>query len=104
MSYNIDLQKIAEELEFDLEDVEMLMDLFLESVEDSMIALKEAIEENNFDKVYQCSHSIKGSSANLTLMDISNKAQDIEHNARESNHIDYLSKFSELKILIDNLN
>ena len=45
MSYTLDLQKIADELDFDLEDVEMLLEVFLEGANDSMNELKSAIED-----------------------------------------------------------
>ena len=103
MKYNLDLEKIAVELDFDLEDVEMLMEVFLESAHENIDSLKVAVDSNNLDEIYQLSHAIKGSSANLTLMDISNIAKDMEHNAREKNSINYLDKFTELKTLIDKI-
>ena len=103
MSYNINLQTIADELDFDLEDVEMLIEVFLESTVLGMERLKKAIDDNNFENIYQASHGIKGSSANLTLMEISNIAQDMEHNSKEQNSINYLEKFNELEKLINNI-
>ena len=103
MNYNLDLEQIAQELDFDLEDVEMLMEVFLESVEENIESLKLAIDSNNLDEIYQISHAIKGSSANLTLMNISNIAKDMEHEAKEKNSINYLDKYTELKTLIDNI-
>jgi len=100
MNYNLDIQKIADELDFDLEDVEMLLEVFLEGAEESLENLKNAIDTNDFDEIFNTAHAIKGSSANLTLMDISNLAKDIETNAREKNAINYLEKYELLKIMI----
>jgi len=103
MSYSIDLQKIADELDFDLEDIEMLMEVFMESTQESMDLLKIAIDNNNLDEIFKSAHAIKGSSANLTLMDISNIAKEIEHEARESNNINYLERYEILNNMISKL-
>ncbi len=103
MSYSIDLQKIADELDFDLEDIEMLMEVFMESAKESMHLLKIAIDNNNLDEIFKSAHAIKGSSANLTLIDISNVAKEIEHEARDCNNINYLGKYEILNNMITNL-
>ncbi len=103
MGYSIDLQKIADELDFDLEDVEMLLEVFTESANESLESLKTAIDDNNFEGIFHAAHAIKGSSANLTLMDISNIAKEIELEARADNSINYLEKYNNLKVLLDNL-
>ena len=101
MSYTVDLQKIADELDFDLEDIEMLMEVFLESTQDSMNELKTAIDNNDADTIFRAAHSIKGSAANLTLMEISDLAKEIEHSAREQKDMDYQASYEKLKLLID---
>jgi HPt (histidine-containing phosphotransfer) domain-containing protein len=103
MSYTIDLQKIADELDFDLEDIEMLFEVFLESAQESMKALEKAINENDLSSIFASSHAIKGSAANITLEEISNIAKDIESNAREENNINYLELYEKLKALIDGI-
>ena len=103
MSYNLDLEQIAQELDFDLEDVEMLIEVFLESAYENLDGLKAAIDSNNLQEIHHLGHAIKGSSANLTLMDISNIAKEIEQNAKEGNSIDYEKKYMELKTLIDGI-
>jgi len=97
----IDLQKIANELDFDLEDVEMLMEVFLDSASNSLKTLKTAIESNEMEQIFSSAHSLKGSSANLTLMNISDLAGEIEHAAKEQVSINFMDKFTELKSLID---
>lgn len=96
MSGKLDLQKIADELEFDLEDVKMLIEVFIESVEESLTNLKEAITQDDFEMIYQSAHAIKGSAANLTLMDISELAKAIELEAKSKNKIDYQSSYNKL--------
>ncbi len=103
MSYNIDLQEIAEELDFDLEDVEDLIEVFLESSKESLEQLKTAIKNNDKAAMILPSHAIKGSAANLTLMEISSLAQDIELSAKEDKEISYSEKFELLRSAIYNL-
>lgn len=101
MGFNIDLNKIALELDFDLEDVEMLMDVFLETANENLNKMEIAIENNNLDDIYKSAHSIKGSSGTLTLNNIYEISAFIEDSARSSIKIDYKSKFIELKNLIN---
>lgn len=103
MGVNIDLNKIAEELDFDLEDVEMLMNLFLETSNENLNKMEIAIENNNLDDIYRLAHSIKGSAGTITLNNIYELSAFIENNARNSIQIDYKSKFIELKNLIESL-
>lgn len=103
MGYNLDLQQIADELEFDLEDVEMLLEVFLEGAFESLDALKNALDQNDLDGVFRAAHSIKGSAANLTLNDISELAKEIELNAREGASFNYKQKYEELEQLIKSI-
>ncbi len=103
MSYSVDLQKIADELDFDLEDIEMLMEVFIEGAKESLASLKIAIDDNNYDEIFKSAHAIKGSSANLTLMNISDIAKEIESCARQSDTMDYLEKYELLNSMLNNL-
>lgn len=103
MAYRLDLEKIAKELEFDLEDVEMLLEVFLESVQESLISLKNAIESKDFEAIFKAAHSIKGSAANLLLKDISELAKEIELAGRKEKEIDYQTKYNELSRMIEDI-
>ncbi|MEA3384353.1 MAG: Hpt domain-containing protein [Campylobacterota bacterium] len=103
MGYNLDLQSIANELDFDLEDVEMLLEVFIESASEILEELNNAIQENDLNKIYQCAHAIKGSSSNLTLMEIANIAKEMEDQSKTGNNIDYSELYSKLKSFIDNI-
>jgi HPt (histidine-containing phosphotransfer) domain-containing protein len=100
---NVDLQKIADELEFDLDDVKMLIDVFTESTIKSMKTLKIAIDNNDFDNIFKSAHAISGSSANLTLMDISDLAKSIETESRKSQKINYHNIYNKLNLLIQKI-
>ena len=103
MNKVIDLQKIADELEFDIEDVEMLMGVFVESARESLETLKVAIEHNDEEKILNAAHAIKGSAANLTLVDIASLAKTLETKVREKEELDYLPIYSELNELVNNI-
>jgi len=103
MSNTIDLQAIADELDFDLEDVEMLVDVFLESAKETMQELKDGIDSNELEKIFHSAHAIKGSAANLTFNEISDIAKIIEHEAREGNSIDYTESYKKLETLINDI-
>jgi len=103
MEYSIDLQAIADKLEFDLGDVEMLIGMFVEASNDSLTQMKIAIESNDYEAIAASAHAIKGSASNVMLNDITNIAETIEHSANETSNIDYMSKYEELKLLVNNI-
>ena len=103
MEYAVDLEKIAEELDFDLEDVEMLLEVFLEGAKENLQVLKTAIDSGDMETTFKTAHAIKGSAANLTLKEISEIAKDIELNARKECAIDYQDRYKKLHLLIDNI-
>ena len=103
MEYSIDLQTIADKLEFDLGDVEMLIGMFIEASNDSLDQMKIAIESNDYETIAASAHAIKGSAANTMLNDIANLSETIEHNANESIQIDYITKYEELKLLVNSI-
>lgn len=103
MRYTIDLQTIADELDFDLEDVEMLMEAFLESVDQNIQILKTAIETHDLQAIYLASHDIKGAAGNLLLNDIANIAKEIEINAKKHNTVDYNEMYEKLILLLSDI-
>jgi len=103
MNNTMDLQVIADKLDFDLEDVEMLVEVFLSEAKKNLASLKKAIDTNNLEDVLRYAHSIKGSAANLTFQEISNTAKEMEDNARKNATFDYKATYEILKQLIDNI-
>ncbi len=103
MTNKIDLQKIADELEFDLEDVEMLVDVFLESANENLESIKKAIDMEDYSAMFQATHAIKGSAANMLLDNISSIAQEMEANSRVSKVFDYQASYEQLMSSIEEL-
>lgn len=96
MLNNIDVQKIADELDFDFSDVEMLLEVFIQTAEETLISLNKAIVENDFENIFMLSHSIKGSASNLLLEDIVELAKILEFESNEKNKINYNEVFIKL--------
>jgi HPt (histidine-containing phosphotransfer) domain-containing protein len=92
----IDIEKIANELEFEIDEVEMLVGLFIESAYEELGKMKNAIEKKDFETLYKSAHTIKGSAANLMLEDISTTAKQIEFDARSEIDKDYMSEYLKL--------
>ena len=103
MSNNVDLQEIADTLGFDLGDVEMLLNMFIEASNDSLDELKIAISDNNYDAIAASAHAIKGSAANLMINNVVDVAQIIETSGNENTDINYIDKYEELKLLVNSL-
>lgn len=103
MNYTINLQEIADELEFDLEDVEMILDVFMEDSTVNLQNIKIAIEAGNFDDVKLNAHAIKGSALNLLLNDVGSIAKEIEESAAKSEDVDYSALYVKLNDLVRGL-
>ncbi len=97
----MDIEALAETLDFDIEDVAILVELFVENAQVSLANIEEAIEGNDIASIQNEAHAIKGSAANLMLVDIQNMARDMEEAARENRKINYLSLFSQIEEKIE---
>ena len=97
----IDIKKIAQTLEFDVEDVEMLVDMFLDDATGSLDSVQTALESEDFQELKNIAHAIKGSALNLMLEDIADIALKIELLAKEESEADYKTMFQTLKEEID---
>ncbi|OQX74102.1 MAG: hypothetical protein B6D59_03475 [Campylobacteraceae bacterium 4484_4] len=97
------LEKIARELEFDIEDVQMLLSMFNENAQESLTQISTAIMHHDLPTIQNAAHAIKGSAANLTLSEISEKAKEIEVSAKAGEERDYLELYQQLQSLIEEM-
>jgi len=74
----IDMVVALEEFDNDEDFLNEVLSEFLENVEEQLALIWTAIEDNDFDTIGKQSHSIKGGAANLTAMDLSNAAKNLE--------------------------
>jgi len=99
----IDLNSIASQLGFELEDIQMLVEMFIDSSKQSLQEMESALTNNDLKQLSAHAHSIKGSAANLTLEEISDIALSIEESANNQSDFDYQEAVSKLKKLIEDL-
>ncbi len=99
----INIKALAESLEFDIEDVYVLVELFIENAQVSLANIEDAIENTNMQAIQNEAHAIKGSAANLMLDDIQELARELEIAAKEKQRINYLSLYSQIEEKIETL-
>jgi len=78
----MELQKLAERLGLDLEDIRELLELYVETTTSDIAELKGAIEAKDAQLAHAKAHSIKGASGNLGLDEMYNLAKEIDDRAR----------------------
>jgi HPt (histidine-containing phosphotransfer) domain-containing protein len=99
----LDLDLLASELDFDRDDVVMLLEMFLEGAQVSLANMEEAIETNDITAISQEAHAIKGSAANMMLADIVDVANELEISAKQNKKINYLSLYTKLESMVEEL-
>ncbi len=99
----INLEKVAQQLGFELQEVQMLLEMFQETATQSMQTLESAIEAKDFEIIKQEAHSIKGSAANLMLDDIFNISKELEDSAKDRLDINYKRIYSMLETHLESL-
>lgn len=99
----MNMKLLAELLEFDLEDVEMLVDMFLSDAKESLESVEPAIESNDFEQMRNIAHGIKGSALNLMFEDIAKVALHIEQLAKTKSSADYHSLFKKLEVELNSV-
>jgi histidine phosphotransfer protein HptB len=75
----------AQRLGLELEEYIELIELFLETSDTDISGMEKAAAAQDYTTLVERSHSLKGSSGNLGLMEIYEKAKQIEMNARVGN-------------------
>jgi histidine phosphotransfer protein HptB len=83
------------------EEYRELMELFRQSCGSDVQLLQKAVAAGDLQQVLHCTHTIKGSSSNLGLVDLSAAAKRIEELAREKRWSDLESNLEILKRLFD---
>ena len=78
-------KELADNLGLEEEEYLELLELFVETTASNLDRLQSGITEGDSGEVSEAAHTIKGSSANLGLMDIAESAKGIEERARQNN-------------------
>jgi len=100
IKYSINLPALAKALDFEEEDVQMLLDLFMKNSISSLQKMKIAADNNDFNELHSTAHSIKGASGNLRLQPIYELSEEIDELARYKKPADYKNMYQKLYNLI----
>lgn len=78
----MDIKKLAENLELDLEDFNEIFELYMETTSSDLQELKAALQDGDAKRAHEKTHSIKGASGNLGLDELYELAKQIDDLAR----------------------
>ena len=81
----IDLESALDRTGNDEEFLYELINIYVEDYEEKKHELKTAIEEENYSQIQEIGHSLKGSSANLSLTYMQAASLEMEMSGREKN-------------------
>jgi len=81
----IDYPSVLERIGGDKSFLEELLNLYFEDFSEKYGQLQKAIEQKKFDLVHELGHSLKGSSANLSLTFLQETSSHMEAAGRERN-------------------
>ena len=82
---NINLDEMAASIGLKAKHMPMLIGSFIEESSEVLLALKIAVEENDFEGIKSCAHSIKGSAGNLKFNELYEMSREMEVNAVDEN-------------------
>ena len=95
--YPMNYQKALDEFEKDDAFLKEVIEEFIENVSEQLPVIQQAIHANDYETMRKESHAIKGGSANLTAMALSQKAHDLELAGKNEELFDSMNAFGELK-------
>ncbi len=99
----LDISLLAQKLDFEEEDVVMLLEMFIESSQQSIKLLRKALETSDFPAIKEHAHSIKGSASNLLLDEIYQLSRSIEEASITQSPFDYATAYTKLYHALNNI-
>ncbi|WXR62609.1 PAS domain S-box protein [Peptostreptococcaceae bacterium AGR-M142] len=93
-------EAFKEETGLEEDDIKELYDEFEVLYEDRIDKLKQAIENNNIEKISNLAHDIKGASSNLKIEEINKLSKELEIEAKNNNYEGCKLKILKLENLI----
>ncbi|WP_200414411.1 Hpt domain-containing protein [Arcobacter sp. FWKO B] len=100
MNKKIDFNYLADELDFEIQDVKMLFNLFITNSLEMISKLKQYAKEKKYEQLYISAHALKGSASNLLFDEIYNKAKEIEIKAQNNEEVDYTQEIQAIENII----
>ena len=79
----MECKELADNLGLDEDECIELLELFVETTASNLNKLQSGLADGDSGQVSEAAHTIKGSSANLGLMEIAEAAKGIEERARQ---------------------
>lgn len=100
----LDTKKLQEELKLSKDELLMLLKLFLKKMNEIIPQLYNAIESQNYIKISNLTHSIKGSSGNFRIQELQDLAAQMESQAQKKEsgfpYSDVLKKIEKIVLKI----
>ena len=78
----MDIKKLAENLELDLEEFNEIFEIYIETTSSDLQGLKAALRDGDAERAHERAHSIKGSSGNMGFDELYELAKQIDDRAR----------------------
>lgn len=69
-----DIKKLAEELEFDIEDISILFSKYFDELKENISQMEDFLTKRDWHMLERVVHNIKGVSINLNIMDVYEEA------------------------------
>jgi HPt (histidine-containing phosphotransfer) domain-containing protein len=99
----MDIKNLAEELGLEENDALRLVRTFIETTEQDLLLLEQAIADQDADQVRKLAHHIKGASSNLELTDIAEAARTIEEKGRANSFEDTEPQIAAVRSGLDSI-
>ncbi len=99
----MDFKVLWERLGIDQEDFMELVELFVATSLSDIEKIKKGVADNNPADAAAASHSIKGAAGNLGFDDISNKAKDMEMQAKSGSLENFDAQINDLEKRVNEL-
>lgn len=77
-TWRYDIKKLAEELEFEIEDISVLFSKFFIEMKDNISSMKNHLSKKDWNMLERVVHNIKGVSINLNIMDVYEEAAEFD--------------------------
>lgn len=99
----MDIKNLAEELGLEENDILRLVRTFIETSEQDLLLLEQAIADQDADQVRKLAHHIKGAASNLELTGIAEAARAIEEKGRSKSFEDTEPQIAAIRSGLDSI-
>ncbi|NPA55581.1 MAG: response regulator [Epsilonproteobacteria bacterium] len=97
-----DKEQIARKLGVPSALFDKILNKFLETIDEYMDELKNSIEKNDLEQIYQHAHKIKGSVMTFHIDEVVEILKNMEQDARDKKERDYMSDYKKVQAELEN--